>query len=49
MDKTIAFRISEETYAKLRWIAYQEEMRVSDVCRRLIRRALKEEEMVEKP
>lgn len=46
MDKTIAIRVSDETYAKIRDIASQEEMRVSDVVRRLIRQALRETETV---
>jgi predicted CopG family antitoxin len=42
MDKTIAVRVSDETYARLRDLASEEEMRVSDVVRRLLRQSLKE-------
>jgi predicted CopG family antitoxin len=40
-DNTIAVRVSDETYAKLRQLAHDEEMRVSDVVRRLLRESLK--------
>ena len=40
MENTIAVRVSDETYARLREIAATEERRVSDVVRRLLRDAL---------
>lgn len=43
VDKTVAVRLSDETYARIREIANEEEMRVSDVVRRLIRQSLAKE------
>jgi len=41
MENTIAVRVSDETYARLREMAKAEELRVSDIVRRVLRESLK--------
>lgn len=41
MENTIAVRVSDETYARLREMAKAEELKVSDIVRRLLRESLR--------